>query len=122
LENNPKFYSHTMHIRVKLHYIKDMVESSEGILINVMTRDNVAYALTMELDGRNFTWCKRKVGLSLIMGGVSTQNVGRFKIVYIVYLHKVLRQRKTSCLSPPPPKKKKEREREKKLIVLFLTF
>jgi hypothetical protein len=63
LAKNPKFHPWTKHIRVKFHYIREVVESSEVTILKVRTQDNVADSLTKVVDGRKFAWCRGKVGI-----------------------------------------------------------
>jgi hypothetical protein len=55
----------TKHIRVKFHYFKEVVESSEVTILKVRTYDNATNSLTKVVDGREVVDVGARWGFNL---------------------------------------------------------
>eukprot|EP01018_Ginkgo_biloba_P035630 Gb_34550 [translate_table: standard] len=64
LAENPKFHAITKHIKVRFHFIKEMIEDGEICLQKVKTEKNVADALMKVVSTQKFVWCQGKRSLT----------------------------------------------------------
>ena len=64
LAKNPAYHSKTKHIDVQYHFVRDMVEDKNLLLIKVDTLKNTADAFTKSVSIEKFTWCKETMGIA----------------------------------------------------------
>jgi hypothetical protein len=60
---NSTYHSKTKHIDVQYHFVRDMVEEKEALLMKVDTLNNVAYSLTKSVSTKRFSWCRGPMGI-----------------------------------------------------------
>ena len=58
LAKNPAYHSKTKHIDVQYHFVRDMIEDKNVLLVKVDTLKNIADALTKYVSSNNFSWCR----------------------------------------------------------------
>ena len=63
LAKNPTYHSKTKHIDVKCHFVRDMVEENNVVLMKVETLKNVSHSLTKSVSTENFSWCRGSMGI-----------------------------------------------------------
>jgi hypothetical protein len=63
LSENPVFHDRAKHIKIKYHYIRDMVQRGAVWLQNVTTDEQVADGLTKPLSRTKFEHFKDKLGV-----------------------------------------------------------
>jgi len=63
LAKNPSYHSKTKHIDVQYHFVRDMVEDKNLLLVKVDTLKNVADALMKFVSIENFSWCRETLGI-----------------------------------------------------------
>ena len=64
LAKNPAYHSKTKNIDVQYHFVRDMVEDKNVLLVKVDTLKNVADALTRSMSTQNFSWCRETMGVA----------------------------------------------------------
>ena len=68
LSKNPVFHDKSKHIKIKYHYIMDMVERGAMKLQYVATDDQIANVLTKPLDRVKFEYFREKLVVLQIKG------------------------------------------------------
>ncbi|KAI3727128.1 hypothetical protein L1987_66937 [Smallanthus sonchifolius] len=63
LSKNNVFHEMTKHINVKLHFIRDVVNSGEALVEQVCTEENSADMFTKSLPGPKFEFCVKSLGV-----------------------------------------------------------
>eukprot|EP00253_Pinus_taeda_P018824 PITA_18824 len=58
LEKNPAYHSKTKHIDVQYHFVRDIIEDKNVLLVKVDTLKNIAYALKKSVSSEKFSWCR----------------------------------------------------------------
>ena len=64
LANNPAYPSKTKHIDVQYHFVRDMIEDKNVLLVKVDTLKNTVDELTKSVSFENFSWCIETMGIS----------------------------------------------------------
>jgi hypothetical protein len=64
LAKNPSYHLKTKHIDVQYHFVRDMVEEKKVLLEKVDTLKNVAHSLTKSVSTKNFSWCRKTIGIA----------------------------------------------------------
>lgn len=63
LVKNSVYNERTKHINVKLHFIREVVNSKEVNVEEVSTEVNSVEMLTNSLPGSKFEWCVKSLGI-----------------------------------------------------------
>jgi hypothetical protein len=63
LVKNLAYHSKTKHIDIQYHFVRDIVEENEVLLMKVETLNNVTYSLTKSVSTEKFSWCRRSMGI-----------------------------------------------------------
>ncbi|KAD7478277.1 hypothetical protein E3N88_01413 [Mikania micrantha] len=63
LSKNQRFHERTKHINVKLHFIREVIESKEVLVEQIDTTCNAADMFTKSLSGNQFQSCLTKLGI-----------------------------------------------------------
>ena len=63
LFENPVFHDKSKHIKIKYHYIMDMVQRGAVKLLYVVTEEHIADVLTKPLDRLKFEYFREKHGV-----------------------------------------------------------
>jgi phosphoribosyl-AMP cyclohydrolase len=63
LVKNLSYHSKTKHIDVQYHFVRDMVEENNVLLMKVGTLNNVANSLTKYVSIEKFSWCRGYMGI-----------------------------------------------------------
>jgi hypothetical protein len=63
MSKNSVFHSRTKHIKLKHHYIKEVVEDEEVIIKHVKTGDQLIYIFTEALPCDNFVYLRELLGM-----------------------------------------------------------
>eukprot|EP00253_Pinus_taeda_P028556 PITA_28556 len=64
LEKDPTYHSKTKHIDVQYHFVRDMIEGKNVLLVKVDTLKNTVDALTKSVSSEKFSWCRETMGIS----------------------------------------------------------
>ena len=64
LAKNPTYHSKTKNIDVKCHFVRNMVEENNVLLMKVETLKNVADSLTKSVSTEKFSWCRGSMGIA----------------------------------------------------------
>jgi len=64
LAKNHTYHSKIKHIDVQYHFVRDMMEDKNVLLVKVDTLKNIADALTKSVSSKNFSWCRETMGIS----------------------------------------------------------
>ena len=64
LAKNPAYHSKKKHIDVHYHFVKDVVEEKNVLLVKVDTLKNVANAFTNSVSTQKFSWCRETMGFA----------------------------------------------------------
>eukprot|EP00253_Pinus_taeda_P012309 PITA_12309 len=64
LAKNLTYHSKANHIDVQYHFVRDMIEDENVLLVNVDTLKNTADALTKSVSSKKFSWCRETMGIS----------------------------------------------------------
>jgi len=60
LAKNLAYHSKTKHIDVQYHFVRDMIEEKQGLLVKVDTLKNTADALTKSVSSKKFSCCEKQ--------------------------------------------------------------
>ena len=63
LAKNPTYHSKTKHIDVKCHFLRDMVEENNVLLMKVETLKNVADSLKKFVSIEKLSWCRGSMSI-----------------------------------------------------------
>eukprot|EP00253_Pinus_taeda_P026256 PITA_26256 len=63
LVKNPTYHSKTKHIDVHHHFVRDMIEDKNVLLVKVDTLKNITDALTKSVSSEKFSWCRETMGV-----------------------------------------------------------
>ena len=63
LAKNLAYHSKTKHIDVQYHFVRDIVEDNNVLLMKVDTLKNVADSLTKSVSTEKFSWCRGSMGI-----------------------------------------------------------
>jgi len=63
LAKNPTFNSKTKHIDVQYHFVRDMIEEKNVLLVKMETLKNTADALKKSVSSEKFSWCRETMGI-----------------------------------------------------------
>jgi hypothetical protein len=60
------YHSKKKHIDIQYHFVRDMVEENNFLLMKVDTLKNVSYSLTKSMSTENFSWCRGSMGIATL--------------------------------------------------------
>ena len=63
LAKNPTYHSKKKHIDVQYHFVRDMIEDRNVLLVKVDTLKNTADALKKFVSYEKFSWCRETMGI-----------------------------------------------------------
>jgi len=63
LAKNLAYHSKTKHIDVQYHFVRDMIEDKEVLLVKVDTLKNTIDALTKSVSYEKCSWCRETMGI-----------------------------------------------------------
>eukprot|EP00253_Pinus_taeda_P034347 PITA_34347 len=63
LAKNPAYHSKTKHIDVQYHFVRDMIEDKEVLLVKVDTLKNTTNALTKSVTSKKLSRCREIMGI-----------------------------------------------------------
>lgn len=63
LTKNPFFHGRSKHIRIKYHFIRDLVQDGEVIVKHCKSQDQAADVFTKALKAQNFNMMKANLGV-----------------------------------------------------------
>eukprot|EP00253_Pinus_taeda_P016245 PITA_16245 len=64
LAKNPTYHSKPKHTDLQSHFVRDMIEDKNVLLVKVDTLKNTANALTKSVSSENFSWCREIMGVA----------------------------------------------------------
>ena len=64
LAKNPAYHSKTKHIDVQYHFVRDIIEDRNLLLVKVDTLKNTLDALTKSVSSEKFSRCRETMGIS----------------------------------------------------------
>eukprot|EP00253_Pinus_taeda_P035585 PITA_35585 len=64
LAKNPAYHSKTKHIDGQCHFVRDMIEDKNALLVKVDTLKSTADALTKSASSEKFSWCRETMGVA----------------------------------------------------------
>eukprot|EP00253_Pinus_taeda_P029339 PITA_29339 len=64
LAKNPTYHSKTKHIDVQYHFVRDMIDDKEVLMMKVDALKNIADTLTKPVSSEKFSWCREIMGIA----------------------------------------------------------
>ena len=63
ISKNPVFHGQTKHIKIKYHFIREVQQSNEVLLIHCSSENQLTYIFTKPLPVERFEALKQKIGV-----------------------------------------------------------
>ena len=73
LSHDATYHARTKHINVAYHFIRKKVTSNEVSLTYVRSKENLADLMTKGLEGHQFRYLRRKLGVTEVRGSVGME-------------------------------------------------
>ena len=73
LSHDATYHARTKHINVAYHFIREKVTSNEVSLTYVRSKENLADLMTKGLEGHQFWYLWRKLGVTEVRGSVGME-------------------------------------------------